>query len=94
MWEANVRTTVSAIIASLLQVRPNCESMLSTVGDLAAEVGRQNLPRLVEPGDPTPMMNHKACDVWTELESLETALSDRNVPKALEHAEAALRVVG
>jgi hypothetical protein len=94
MWETNVRTTVSAIIASLRQAKPDCESMASTVGDLAAEVGRQNLPRRVEPGEPTPMMNQKACDTSAELESLEAALSERNVPKALEHAEAALRVVG
>ena len=94
MWETNVRTIVSAIIASLRRAKPNCESMASTVSDLAVEVRRQNLFRQIEPGEPTPMMNQKACDTSAELESLEAALSERNVPKALEHAEAALRVVG
>ena len=94
MWETNVRTTVSTIIVGLRQAKPNCESMASMVNGLAAEVGRQILPRRVEPGEPTPVMNQKACDTSAELESLEAALSERNVPKALEHAKAALRVVG
>jgi hypothetical protein len=61
------------------------------VSDLAVEVEMQNLPRQVEPGAATPMMNQKACDVCAELESLKAALSERNVPKALERANAALR---
>src|SRR5258708_2344922 len=86
MWEANVRTTLSAIVANLRQVKPNCESMVSAVSDLAVGVRRQTLFGQVEPGDPYLMMNEKACEIRTELESLEAALSERNVPKALEHA--------
>jgi len=37
-------------------------------------------------------MNQKACDTSAELESLEAALSERNVPKALEHAKS--RIAG
>lgn len=94
MWEDNVRKTVSAIIMNLRQVKPDCESMVSTVSDLAAEVRRQNLFRRVEPGDPAPMMNQKACEIRPELESLAAALLEENVPKALEHAETALRLLG
>jgi hypothetical protein len=78
MWEANVRTTVCAILADLRQVKPNFETMVSTVNDLAVEVGIEKLPRRVEPGAATPMMNQKACDICTELESLQTALSKRD----------------
>jgi hypothetical protein len=95
MWEANVRTTLSKIIAHLRQVKPNWERMIYTVSDLAIEVRNENLPSLVETGGPTPSMkNQKACEVCAELESLEAALSERNIPKALEHAEGALRVLG
>ncbi len=94
MWETNVRTKVSAIIANLRQVKPNFEGLISAVSDLVVEVRSQTLFKQLEPGDPVPPLNLRACDVRTELESLEAALSERNVPKALEHAEAALRVVG
>jgi hypothetical protein len=93
MWEANVRTTLSAIIANLRQVKPHWESMISPVNDLAVDVRRQNLFRKVKPGDPHPTMNVKACVIGAELESLEAALSERNVSQALEHAETALRKV-
>jgi len=94
MWETDVLTTVSAVIAGLRQPGPNWESMASTVSNLAAEIGRQILPGRMEPGQPTPMMNQRACDTAGELESLETALLERNIPKAIEHAVAALRMVG
>jgi hypothetical protein len=94
MWEANARTTLSTIIANLRQVKPNCESMVSAVSDLAAEIGRQNLFRHVEPGDPSPMMNQKAVVIRAQLENLEAALSEGNVLKSVELAEVALRLVG
>jgi hypothetical protein len=95
MWEANVRTTISAILASLRQPRPDFERMAFTVSDLGIEVGAQNLPGRVEPGAPTPTMrSQKACDTCAELESLGAALSDRNAPKAIGHAKAVLGVVG
>jgi hypothetical protein len=90
MWETRVRTTISVIIADLHQEKPNWERMAYTVTDLVVEVGNQNLPSLVEPGMPIPMINEKACDICTELESLVAALSEKNAPKALEYAEAAL----
>jgi hypothetical protein len=79
------------ILANLRQEKPDCANLISTVRDLAVTVGRQNLFRQVGPGDPLPMMNRKATDVRTELENLEVALSERDVKKSLELAEAALR---
>lgn len=95
MWEANVRNTVSEIIANLHREKHNWEQMVYTVSDLAVEVGLQNPAGLVEPSAPIAIMNNqKACDVHAELEGLEAALSGRNVSTALEHAEAVLRVLG
>jgi len=89
-WEDSVRKTLSAVMVNLRRVKPNSESMVSTVSDLAVEVGRQNLFKHVEPCSPDPTINQKACEVRSELEGLAAALSEGNVPKAMTHAEAAL----
>ncbi len=94
MWEDSVRNAVSAIIVNLREVTPDFESMVSTLRDLAVEVGRQNLFRQVEPGDPPPMMNQNGCEVQLELEGLKAALSEGNVPNALKQAEAVLLLLG
>jgi phage host-nuclease inhibitor protein Gam len=91
--EANARTTLAKITANLRQVNPNCESMVSTVSDLAVEAGRLRLFARDQPADPFLRTNPKAYKIRAELESLESALQKRDAPKALEHAEAALRVL-
>jgi hypothetical protein len=53
MWEVNVWSNVTEIIASLREEKPNWERMVYTVSDLAVEVGNQNLPSLLQPGAPT-----------------------------------------
>lgn len=93
MWESNARTTLSSIIANLLHANPDCGSIARTVNNLAKEIGRQNRFKQVEPGDAPPMMNQKACETRAELENVETALREKDVPKALEHAKTALRVL-
>jgi hypothetical protein len=94
MWEANVRAAVSKVIADLQSGKPNWDTVVSAVSDLAEEVGTQLLPKQLEPGEEPPLMNEKARVTCEELESLKAALSERSVPKALKRAETVLRVVG
>jgi len=49
MREAEVRDTLSTVIANLRKKDADCESMIATVGDLAEEVGRVAPPEEVGP---------------------------------------------
>ena len=95
MWKDNANLTISAIAGNLRQERPDCHGMLSTVRELAVEVGKQkqNAFRQLKPGDSNTRTNQKAYETLTELEDLEAALAAKDPIKALKHAEAALRVL-
>ena len=92
MWEDMAQEIISEIAVSLRCNRPDCHGMIPGVRDLAKQI-RRPIFKQVEAGDPVPMMNQRAVEVRLELESLVAALSVEDVAKALEHAEAALRLL-
>jgi hypothetical protein len=96
VWEEKTRKSISEIVAALrVGERPDYQRMILGVRDLAEESERQIFPSREGPSG-TPIMNkimNKACEIGPELKLLEAALLEKNVPKALEHAEAALRVL-
>lgn len=99
MWEEQARKTLSEIVAAFRSEDPDCQIMIPKVQRLLREFGRRNLFReLKEPaGSIQNWMDSKVgefrTDFRAELESLESALAADDVAKALEHAEAALRLL-
>ena len=66
-------------------------TLFVTTRDLREQVGRQNLAREMESGDPHKMLDRQATSTRNELKDLETALSVGDLARALFHAENALR---
>jgi hypothetical protein len=97
MWEANVRTTVSKIIANLNEQHPDewWDGMADMVSDLDADNAFEtNEGRHVESeASPPVLKNQRASDIHAELESFEAALREHNGGRSLEHAHAILQIL-
>jgi hypothetical protein len=93
VWKENARQTVSQIVAALRLKNPACEGLMHIVSDLIKEVGRQNLLRITEPGESSETRNRLVAETLIELEDLQSALAANDVPKAMERAQAALRLL-
>jgi hypothetical protein len=90
MTKTSVRDTLVAIIANLRKGAPDFKAMFAIVTDLHVEVGRWNLMRMYGPGEPTPRASAGVTCVRMLLENLADALSAKDVPTSLVHAEDAL----
>jgi hypothetical protein len=93
VWKEKARKTLSEIVAALRSEDPDCQSMMSKVRALNREIGRQNIFGRVEPGALRKTVDLKVAEFRDELEHLDSALSEDDVAKALEHAKAALQTV-
>jgi hypothetical protein len=93
MLEDMARKIISEIVA-LQGERPDCQSIIPTVLNLKKHIGRQYRFRQLKPGDSITYVNSIVSEIQLELDMLESALLADNVPKALEHAKAALRALG
>jgi hypothetical protein len=97
MWKDNTRQTLIGMVKDLEVVRRlEYQSMIPRVRELVEESERQIHPSLEGPNG-TPIMNEimlKACEIAPVLELLKAALSKKNRQKALEHAKAALLMLG